>query len=95
MQVQKAPKSIIMVGKMDMPVIIPLRTCFAIAFSNAAERESYFPPPDGINEFSKKELPKCRGREWDEAAARFLKLIQTTPLHPPHSLAASRKRTSL
>jgi hypothetical protein len=26
-----------MVGKMDMPVNIPLRICFAIAFSDAAE----------------------------------------------------------
>lgn len=51
-----------MVGKMNMPVIIPLRIWFAIAFPDAAERESYFPPPDGINETSKKELPKCSGR---------------------------------
>jgi len=48
-----------MVGKMDMPVNIPLRICFAIAFPDAAERERYFPPSDGINETSKKELPNA------------------------------------
>lgn len=44
---------------MDMPVNIPLRICFAIAFPDAAERERYFPPSDGINETSKKELPNA------------------------------------
>lgn len=57
-----------MVGKMDMPVIIPLRICFAVIFPDAAESNSYFPPPDGINETSKRELLKCSGREWNEAA---------------------------